>query len=126
MKSICTLIALTLTSGWTSHYAPGVMEQVIENRLEWGHIQSTNYSGFTAVPECSRIGDVILARADSEWEILLITDCARENNEDGAYEWMVSNQILLEVDWETAVRWGAVGGGTKIQTSDNFTLSCIE
>jgi len=116
--NICTTLLL-ISYGWTSHYAPNVMDMVIENRVEWGHIEPdiSRFDGFVAVPSCDRIGDELLVRV-YEWELMLVTDCAKEDDSDGAYSWMTENDILIEVDWETAMRWGAVGGGTRVEVAD--------
>jgi len=44
-----------------------------------------------------------------------VADCAMPPGTDGAYEWMTENNILVEVDYETAERWGSVGGGIYIE-----------
>lgn len=119
---LLTCLVVPTNYGWTSHYAPNVMAQVIENRQEWGHIPHdlSHFDGFVAVPECDRIGETIYAKPAhwKTWETFLVADCARPIGTDGAYEWMTENNILIEVDWTTAVRWSAVGGGMEIEVSE--------
>ena len=127
ISALCSLIVLAASQGWTSHYAPYVMDTVIDNRQSWGQlpVNLMMYDGFVAVPECDRIGEVVFARpmGADEWDMLLVTDCAMPVGTDGAYEWMVDNNILIEVDWVTAVRWGAVGGGARIEIGEPW-LGC--
>jgi hypothetical protein len=40
-----------------------------------------------------------------------VADCAGPD----AVDWMAANGILLEVGYETAVRWGTVGRGIEVE-----------
>lgn len=44
---------------------------------------------------------------------MLVVDCAQAG--DGTVEWMRENNVVLEVDYQTAVRWGTVGRGIEVQ-----------
>lgn len=114
------LISLTIITGIASQYAPGVMEQVISTR-QAGLARATlpaglpPVAGYVAVIDCSRIGEVVWLRPVGEtgWEPFLVTDCA--NPADGSDVWMTQNGILVEVDYNTAVRWSTVSHGIAIE-----------
>lgn len=108
---------------WASHYSPGVMEQVIVNRQTgnaWVHLPSElpMVDGYAAVQDCSRLGEVLYLRpvGAQSWESFLVVDCAMLPGTDGAHEWMTENNIGVEVDYETALRWGTAGGGVKVES----------
>jgi len=98
-----------------SHYSPGIMQEVVANRHDMGQL-STTHDKFVAVRDCDHIGEVLwLAPIGDPWEMFIVADCAMPPGTDGAYEWMTENNILVEVDYETAERWGSVGGGIYIE-----------
>lgn len=103
--------------GWASQYDRGVMERVIQTRLRYRHIPSdlSTFDGFVATPYCSDIGRVIYIRPEGtdRWERFLAVDCA---GPDETLGWMRRNNILVEVDYNTAVRWNTVGRGIRIET----------
>ncbi|MFW6110218.1 MAG: hypothetical protein ACOC6Q_02210 [Patescibacteria group bacterium] len=120
------LIALSLVlSGSVSHYAPGVMEKTIKirqaGRTEYNLPQKLPpVDGFIAMAEEEHIGKIVFARPqgkEKRWESFLVTDCADRNDRQSTidhrsgYEWMISEGIIAEVDYETAVRWGKTSGG---------------
>ena len=101
--------------GWASQYNPGRMQEVIHNRqngccgrysLEAG---LPAVDGFVAVQERADIGRLLLLRpvGSETWETFLAVDCG--GYADGGYDWMRRNNILVEVDRQTAERWGTVG-----------------
>lgn len=97
-----------------SHYAPGVMLPTVELRQEWGELPAdlTPYDGFVAVVDCGLIGHTLYAKPNNGgWETLLVTDCSGHVS---TTVWMTENNIFGEVDYETAVRWGVVGGGDPV------------
>jgi hypothetical protein len=104
----------TAQTGKISHYAPGVMEQVIYNRQ---HGCCGRYSlplnlpdvdGYAALADREMIGEVVrLCPLDRPCEMFLVTDCA--GYADGGYEWMMRYNVIAEVDYATALRWGTPG-----------------
>ena len=77
---------------------------------------STTHDKFVAVRDCDHIGEVLwLAPIGDPWEMFIVADCAMPPGTDGAYEWMTRNNILVEVDYKTADRWGSVGRGIYIE-----------
>ena len=112
------ILLLTLVSGWASQYSPGVMESTVEARQNGCCAYNLPkglppVDGFVAVSDCSNIGRLLLLRPEGskKWERFLAADCAGP----GAYEWMLRNNILVEVDYETAVRWNTVGRGIRVE-----------
>ncbi|MBU2051218.1 MAG: hypothetical protein KKH61_19900 [Gammaproteobacteria bacterium] len=106
------------------------MEQVIHNRTSgnaWVSLPTPlpAVDGYVAVPDCSRLGKLVYLRYSGPWETFLVADCAMPKGTDGAYEWMTENGIGVEVDYETAVRWGIVGRGARVEIgriTDTFPL----
>lgn len=100
-----------------SHYSPGIMQEVVANRQSMAQLpEIINHDQFVAVRDCEHIGEVMwIAPIGYPWEMFIIADCSRPPGTDGAYEWMTDNNILVEVDFLTAQRWGSVGGGIKIE-----------
>ena len=111
---------MVILSGIASQYAPGVMEGVVAVRQSGATVADLPHDlpdvdGFVAVKDCDDIGEVIWLRpaGADEWESFLVADCA--NPADGADLWMERNGILVEVDYNTAVRWGTVGKGINVE-----------
>jgi hypothetical protein len=114
------LVGITI---WTaSQYDPGVMQSVIETRQS-GHTAYTiqqdlsHYDGFIAMESCSELGNEYFIRPVGQqlWELFLVTDCSGHNSTS---QWMLQNNILIEVDYETALRWNTVGRGIQIEILD--------
>lgn len=91
--------------------------------------------GYVATQECTKIGTVVLLRpvGTQEWESFLIVDCASKklgthnnNPHDSSYAWMVRNNIIVEIDYETAVRWDTIGRGIEVEMRDLPTLKRYE
>lgn len=84
--------------GIASRYDPGVMEQVVRNR----HLQAPVHTAKIAVLQAEDIGKRFLVCREEHCEIAWAVDCA--GIADGGYAWMVRNNVILELDYETAVR----------------------
>jgi len=52
----------------------------------------------------------------------VVADCSMPPGTDGAYEWMTNNNIVGEIDYDTAVRWGVVGRAARVQVFNNETM----
>ena len=105
-----------LFSGIASQYADSKMQEVIRVR----QTRLTAYplptelpptDGYIAVLDCAEIGNIWYLRHDSVVESFLVVDCAGPD----AIDWMIRNNILVEVDAATARRWNTVGRGAKIE-----------
>lgn len=109
------LLALLLTTGWASHYADGVMESTVEARVEMGHLPADlDATCYVARPHPRDLGRTVWLRPDGgRWTRCVVADCG--GVADGGRQWMIENNILVEVDYETAVRWGSVGRGIRVE-----------
>ena len=103
-----------------SQYGPGTMEMVVENRQNgnaWVSlpVETPDVDGFIAVQDCENLGDTwyIQNPINGKWESFWIVDCARPG--DGSAAWMEENNIAMEVDYQSAVRWNTVGRGIKVK-----------
>ena len=104
---ICTL----------SQYSPGTMEAVAAHRgIESGA------DGYLAVRDCEFIGMNVWLRplGQEHWEHFVVVDCSMPPGTDGAYEWMTTNNIVGEIDYETASRWGVVGRAARVQVRNGY------
>lgn len=122
---ILASIVVIISTGWASQYAPGVMDRVIRMRQTPGETFMTLdvdlpvVNGYVAVPECNRIGDILFIRpvGQRHWEKFLVVDCTGRDS----YAWMMRNNILVEVDYETAKRWNTIGRGIRIEVGYKTT-----
>ena len=113
------LEAVVPSVGWASQYAPGVMDHVVKYQQRHKRVPEdvSSFDGFVAVQSCSDVGRIYLIRPLGAlcWERFIAVDCS------GSVEttaWMVRNNILVEVDYETAVRWKTVGRGIRVELLD--------
>lgn len=113
---IACYLVLGVEDGYASQYGADVMIHTIEARIGWNHLPADvldRYEVFGAVADCSKIGDEFWVNYNGVWEKGIVTDCA---GNDGTPQWMEENRVVVEVDYETAVRWGIVGrGGIAVQ-----------
>lgn len=103
--------------GTASQYSPGVMERVVKTRQSGRTARDLPrelppVDGYIAVLECNRIGEIWRVFYKERWESFLVADCA---GSDATRRWMTQNNILIEVDYLTAKRWGVVGRGAKVE-----------
>jgi len=117
------LIPILIVAGWASQYAPGKIEQVINVRQTRSvriklPARLPKTDGFIAVLDCAEIGNVWHLRPEGTkvFESFLVVDCAGP----GAAGWMRRNNILVEVDFKTAVRWSTVGHGQRVERAVEF------
>ena len=101
-----------------SQYREGIMEQVIANRQSgnaWVSLPMDlpRTDGYIAVQDCRELENIwwVENPVTMEWESMLVVDCARPPGTDLAYERMNENNVAMEVDYETAERWGTLGRG---------------
>lgn len=97
--------------GYLSAYADGMMHHQVVYRQGAGqapHNAYELYDTFIAVSDCSLIGDVWFLRPvdedgrKGEWVRALVVDCA---GDIPTVEWLETNRILAEVDWQTWQEW---------------------
>jgi hypothetical protein len=117
-----TLVFTIIMTGIASQYAPGVMDKVVYNRQNLSTVVSLPNNlpavdGYVASQYCSDIGKIIYLRPadceECEFEKFLVADCA--GIADGGLSWMLRNNIVVEVDYETAVRRNTVGRGVRVE-----------
>lgn len=111
------LVFVLVASGWASQYAPGRMEEVIRVRQTRATAMPLPadlpaVDGYIAVLDCAQIGQVWYLRYGETVEAFLVVDCA---GDAATRAWMERNGILVEVDAQTAQRWGVVGRGAQIE-----------
>lgn len=110
------LVIAIIVTGWASQYAPGKMESVVAVRQagRTAHDLPTILpptDGYIAVLDCAHIGEIWHIEHAGIVESFLVVDCAGHT---ATRQWMTRNNILVEVDYETAVRWQTVGRGARI------------
>lgn len=88
--------------GAMTSYAEGVMQSVCNYR----GLDCEKYEGVVAVMGCGDIGDrAYIRRPGHDWEgPFLVTDCSGRSD---AFVNILIKGIAVEVDYETARRWGA-------------------
>lgn len=86
------------------------MPPTVAAHQSWGHLPEnlSEYTVFGATAVCADMGRVFLVNYTGEWELGIVSDCS---NIPSTKAWFADNRILLEVDFETAERWGVVGKG---------------
>ena len=103
---------------WASQYGNGgVMTATIEAQQEMNHIplDLSGYDGFAAVLDCTMVGDTVYIRPTNQaaWERFMVVDCACACH-PATIAWMKDNNIMVEVDYQTAERWDTVGAGIRV------------
>lgn len=90
-----------LSSGAAVIYAP----QVMEANVQYRGLSTSGMVGAVAVPFCSEIGHTLwILRPGQDWEgPFIVADCTRRND---LYGVIVYRHQVVEVDFETAIRWG--------------------
>lgn len=92
-------------------YGPGVMEAT----AHWRELSLHGYLDGVALMSCRHIGETVwLKRVGNGWEgPFLVADCPRRGDQ---YSAVVYTDEVVEVGWQTAVRWRMarwVGGAQK-------------
>jgi len=103
----CILLSSPVAEGRATRYAPGVMEQVVDNRLKWGQLNLSQFhDGYVAVRDCRYLDERIWL----EWPDgklsgpHLVADCGAAH--DQAY--LEEIGFAVDLSWELAVRYGVV------------------
>jgi len=120
MKLITAILGISIlvNTGVASQYDPGLMRQVVETRQTHPTARPLpaalpDVDGYIAVRSCDDIGKMWLVRPEGgAWGRFLVADCA---GDDTTREWMDAGNILVEVDYLTAVRWGTAGRGVRVE-----------
>lgn len=102
------LLLALLVAGQATYYNPGLAEQVLTNRLAWGHVQPcAECVGYVALLERAMVGErVWLQRPGQPPEgPFLVIDCAAAGHQAA----LRKRGWAVDVDWQTAQRWGMRG-----------------
>ena len=68
--------------------------------------------GYIAALDCNQIGNIWEVQHQDKHGLFLVADCAGDWH---TRWWMQYNQILAEVDYETAAKWQSVGKASNIK-----------
>lgn len=118
LLALITSLGLQIESGQAAYYAPQVMERVVRVRQAgWtaGPLpeELPPVIGFVATPYCHEIGDRLWLWHESEGWMgpYLVSDCCDEVA--GHCHAMRRKGIVIEVDYNTAMRWDVWGLGPE-------------
>lgn len=100
----------TRISGYLSQYGKQPSEATLQYRVEVGDIPNPiYYDAFIAVADCGQIGkEGWLSVDDGDWLRTIVFDCAGHVE---TVKWMDENNIIGEIDYQTAQRLDIVGRG---------------
>jgi hypothetical protein len=101
---LLTWLLSLLVAGQATFYNPGIAEQVLANRLAWGHVQPCGACiGYVALLERETVGELVwLQRPGQPPEgPFLVIDCAAAGHQDA----LRKRGWVVDVDWQTAQRW---------------------
>jgi hypothetical protein len=115
------LIWVLIATGTASQYAPAKFQEPIYNRTHGLAAPAvtkdpTAYDGWAAARYPEDIDKVwLVCPLDTELPCreLLVVDCAKVS--DGTLTWMKTGNVVLEIDYETAVAWDTVSYGIKVR-----------
>jgi hypothetical protein len=101
-----------LAEGDASYYAPGLMERVLEYRLDTGRVQPcTQCIGYVALLDATDMGRLVWldwgggSAGDGIDGPYLVADCAQAEHRAS----LVARRRVVEVDWPTAKRHRMAG-----------------
>ena len=103
-------IAILIASGKATAYAPGVMDTVVANRVEWRQIDpNIRHKGYVALLECSHIGRLIWLQHGLQVDgPYMVADCAASHDRDRlrVLGWAVDLSYELAQEWRVTDRVG--------------------
>ena len=108
------IFAVACSMGILSQYDKAPTDMVLYNRSLFGRTaymlpeDREDVTGYIAVYECERIGQVVTVSWSNHIERLMVFDCA---GDDETRQWMKRWNVIGEVDFYTAQRWGMLGQG---------------
>jgi hypothetical protein len=113
---IALIVAVACYTGTLSQYDRSPTEMVLDNRSVVGQTAYTlpenhaGVSGYIAVYDCEWIGQVVTVSWANHVERLMVFDCA---GDDETRQWMKRGNVIGEVDFYTARRWGMLRQGIQ-------------
>ena len=111
---IALIVAVACYTGTLSQYDRPPTDMVLDNRSVFGQTAYTlpenheGVSGYIAVYDCEWIGQVVTVSWSNHVERLMVFDCA---GDDETRQWMKRENVIGEVDFYTAQRWGMLRRG---------------
>ena len=108
------IVAVACFTGTLSQYDQASTDRVLYNRSVVGVTayalpdNREGVTGYIAVYDCARIGQVVTVSWSNHVERLMVFDCA---GDDVTRQWMKLWNVIGEVDYYTAQRWGMLGQG---------------
>lgn len=112
---VALLSLFTITYGKAAYYDQGVMESVVyvrQNTETWGGLSTEVPAviGFVALNDCEELNSLVWLWHEDPLELAgpyWVVDCRAEQDVLAAEV----KGIVVEVDYNTAKRWGVVGFG---------------
>ena len=111
---LALIVALACYTGTLSQYDRTPTDEVLYNRSVFGQTAYTlpedhgGVTGYIAVYDCEWIGQVVTVSWSNHVERLMVFDCA---GDDETRQWMKRGNVIGEVDFYTAQRWGMLKRG---------------
>ena len=108
---VCPPDSSKMVTGWLSQYGESPTIATIEYRQMIGDlpVDLTPFDGFIAVANCGRIGDTgWLSINGGPLERIAVFDCSGHIE---TTTWMSANQIIAEVSYRLAVKYGLINQG---------------
>lgn len=111
------LIVYLILSGIASQYAPGVMENTIKVRQSGKTAYTvtqdiSQYQVFVATEDCSMLGKEFYLIHNNQTLHGLVVDCSGHIETSA---WMKHNNIVCEVDYNTAKLFNSIGKGFPVE-----------
>jgi|GEM_PF-1858872 hypothetical protein len=109
---IALIVAVACSMGTLSQYDQVSTDMVLHNRSVSGVTayalpeSREGVTGYIAVYECERIGQIVTVSWSNHVERLMVFDCA---GDDETRQWMKRWNVIGEVDFYTTQRWGMLG-----------------
>jgi len=107
---MATILATSpIAVGKATRYDPGLMQQVVQNRIKWGQLnpnQGGRYLGYVAVYDCALIGEsVVLELPGGVYSgPHLVADCGAVHDQ----EYLDSIDFAVDLSYPLAQRLGAI------------------
>ena len=113
-------------TGYVSQFAPGVMQEVVGNRISFGQITQSQLDQYgmntVAVYSCSWVGStVLLVWSNGDREVHLVADCVNPIHWHDVNAIDFWEQVVVEVSAETAERRGFRNRGGVLVTMHRLT-----
>ena len=99
--------AVLIASGMATSYAPGVMDRVVKNRVQFGHIDgSLDVRGYVALLDAEHIGRLVWIESPDGKIIgpVMVADCAAQHD----YDRLVKKGFAVDLSYELAQELGVV------------------